>query len=149
MKKRKKIEVHYPAEPELISSIKELEEGHFGKMYRGFEGYEIKTDKHAYALLIDDGQQCCEDFGYFSTPDDIEDFIGAELLKIEIVRSDCSVEEVESHSQVFQADEVQLVNFVTSLGVFQLAVYNVQDGYYGHKVTFVEDKDDFWVETIL
>ena len=100
-------------------------------------------------MLITSGAECCEDFGYFSRPDDIEDFIGAELLKIEIVRSDCSVEEVESHSQVFQADEVQLVNFVTNLGVFQLAVYNVQDGWYGHKVTFVEDKDNFWLETTL
>ena len=149
MKKRKKIEVHCPAEPELISSIKEIEEDNISKEYEDFEGYEIKTDKHTYALLITSGAECCEDFGYFSRPDDIEDFIGAELLKIEIVRSDCSVEEVESHSQVFQADEVQLVNFVTNLGVFQLAVYNVHDGWYGHEVTFVEDKDDFWVKTVL
>ena len=146
---RKKIEVHYPAEPELIRSIKEIEEDNLSKGYEDFEGYEIKTNKHTYALLITSGAACCEDFGYFSRPDDIEDFIGAELLKIEMVGPDCSVEEVESHSQVFQADEVQLVNFVTNLGVFQLAVYNVQDGYYGHNVTFVEDKDDFWLETIL
>ena len=149
MEKREKIEVHYPAEPELISSIKEIEEGNLSKEYEDFEGYEIKTNKHTYALLITSGAECCEYFGYFSKPDDIEDFLGAELLKIEIVKSDCSVEEVESHSQVFQADEVQLVNFVTNFGVFQLAVYNVQDGYYGHKVTFVVDKDDFWVETTL
>ena len=32
-----------------------------------FDGYEIKTENATYRILIENGQNCCESWGYFSS----------------------------------------------------------------------------------
>ena len=57
------------------------------------EGYKIITNKQNIHILIQGGQQCCEEWGYEScssegiieTKDDFKDFIGAEIISIESV----------------------------------------------------------------
>ena len=50
--------------------------------YEQFDGYEIETDKQKYYVLIENGQSCCESWGYISSNDDIEYYIVKNLVKI-------------------------------------------------------------------
>ena len=38
--------------------------------YGVYDGYKIKTEKHEFYILIENGQCCCEDWGYFFLNDD-------------------------------------------------------------------------------
>ena len=105
---------------------------------RSMDGYEVKTTKHTFFLLIDNDQSCCESFGYFSSDDNLKDHVGAELKDIEMTDTSLST---KTHEEVKYLDEggVQFVTFKTSRGDFQLAVYNAHNGYYGHGILFTKD----------
>src|SRR5574343_1279353 len=46
-----------------------------------YQGYEIQLDdKIIIHILVEEGSQCCEEFGYISLQDSPNDFIGAEVL---------------------------------------------------------------------
>lgn len=98
-------------------------------------GLRIVTDRREIELLIDNERDCCEYWGYFSTPDEVTDFIGAELLSVGTLDST-----FDNHRFEFwegEEDKTQMTAFVnieTDRGQLQLAVYNVHNGYYGHKV---------------
>lgn len=99
-----------------------------------FDGYAVKTNKQTFVLLINNSQNCCENWGCFSCNDDFEDFIGAELLDVNLVDTALNVEKVKQVSDYICDDEIQFVNFETSKGTLQLAVYNSHNGYYGHSI---------------
>lgn len=52
-----------------------------------FEGLCITTDKRTIKILISENQICCEYSGalFLETPDNINNFIGAKIIKIEDV----------------------------------------------------------------
>ena len=108
-----------------------------------YSGFVITTNKHIYKIGIDNSQQCCERFdckayfssGYLMTEDEIEDFIGAEFLGIEVVDADKKVYEV---FDIYDGEAI-FVNIKTSKGVFQIVVYNEHNGYYGHEVKIIKD----------
>lgn len=137
---------------EKILEIKELNEYKVqcGTNFKGepyyshYEGYFIKTEKREIYLLIESGRACCEDFGYFSTMDKPEDFIGSELIKVETVDSALKKEKLDEY---VSESECYFVNFETSNGLFQIAVYNSHNGYYGHSVLFINGSEK--VETGL
>ena len=112
------------------------------------EGYKITTNKQNIYILIEGGQQCCEEWGYEScssegiieTKDDFKDFIGAELISIESI-------EPETHNGIpiynallkqigYDRSRIaaEFVNIKTSNGLLQFAVYNCHNGYYGHNI---------------
>ena len=96
-----------------------------------------KTEKATYYFLIDQDQCCCESFGYLSTPDDFNDFIGADLLSIKRVTvNDCVKQNdlEERMNQKFDPAQTMFINIETSNGLLQLAAYNEHNGYYGHYV---------------
>jgi len=107
------------------------------------DGYEIETTKQTIRMGIENEQACSETWGYFWRNDDIEDFIGAELLDVKLV--DGELNEVEMTKE--KLDEIDLpntftgglmfVNLYTSKGPLQFVVYNAHNGYYGHDA-FVE-----------
>ena len=99
----------------------------------GYDGYKVSGTKEDIYLLIDNGQSCCEDWGYFSTEDDTSQFIGAEILGIELTDTSLKTEPIEQ-IKYLDCGGVQFVTFKTSKGIFQLAVYNAHNGYYGHGV---------------
>jgi len=67
--------------------------------------------------------------------DEPADYIGAELLKVELTDVALNKEKVEKTAQYgFDGGGIQFVDFVTTKGVFQLAVYNAHNGYYGHGI---------------
>jgi hypothetical protein len=101
------------------------------------EGYLINTEKATYYFLIEQDQCCCESFGYLSTPDDFNDFVGADLLSIKRVTvNDCVKQNdlEERMNQKYDPAQTMFINIETSNGLLQFAAYNEHNGYYGHFV---------------
>lgn len=48
------------------------------------EGVIITTTDQTIRMGISDSQNCCESSGYFFTEDNVEDFIGAKLLSVDL-----------------------------------------------------------------
>ena len=100
------------------------------------DGYKVVTDKCSFLVLIDNFQSCCEDWGYFSSDDDIKKFVGKELKKI------CFTDEAlntkvynENIGWGLDKGGVVFVDFIFLDGAkLQFAVYNGHNGYYGHEV---------------
>ena len=107
------------------------------------EGYRIQTTDHTYWLLIDNQQDCCEQWGYFSTNDDPSDFLGKELIEIRLTDTALNTKKVTDELPYgLDAGGIQFVDFVFSDGsVLQFAVYNAHNGYYGHAIYFVRDSE--------
>ena len=118
---------------ETIKDIKEITE----EDYITMEGYEVVTDKQSIKLLIDNGQDCCERFGYFWCNDNPKDFIGATLRAVYITDTELNEAKMKEHD-LDQRDKyfeggVMFVNLETNKGVLQFVAYNEHDGFYGHE----------------
>ena len=89
-----------------------------------YEGLIIETDKGSIKLVISDSQSCCEQWGalFFETPDDVSQFVGAEILQIE---------DIDIKREEFIDNETQL-RITTDRGIIQYAIYNEHNGYYSH-----------------
>jgi len=114
----------------------------------GFDGYRVTTNKQEALVMISNDQSCCESWGYFTSEDDHEQFIGADLLGVTLV--DAALNEKKLKDEIeYGLDEggIQFVNFETSRGTFQLTVYNAHNGYYSHpikiKSTQVSTDDEY------
>lgn len=70
---------------EKILRIEEAFWKHPEKTWRTYEGFQIITDQQTIKLGISNEYQCCENWGYFITNDDMNDFKGATLLSVDIV----------------------------------------------------------------
>jgi hypothetical protein len=126
---------------EIIKSIEYFQP--FEGEYKGMEGYKIVTDKQEILILINNSQQCCEEWGYeacsekgiLETQDDLDDYIGAEILDIEIVDTEKDIyKSLTDRVYRFYSSNAEFVNVKTSKGKLQFAVYNAHNGYYGHKI---------------
>ena len=111
--------------------------------YEEFDGFQVHTEKNVISVLIANGQNCCEDWGYFETPEDLAYFTGKELKDVTLVDTALNEKRALDEIGALQWQDlkgalyeggIQFVNFVTDGGVFQLAVYNSQNGYYGHSI---------------
>jgi hypothetical protein len=74
--------------------------------------------------ITDDGQSCCE-HRYMSCDDDLDDFIGAELLYGELKSAP------DQEDEYGEVHEVQFLDIKTSKGVFTISNHNEHNGYYG------------------
>ena len=113
-----------------IVSIKEVNET---IKRTDFEGYRINTDNSEIIVLIEDGTQCCENAGYFSSNDDLSDFIGADLQNVVLTDKELNSIVVEKVKELYEPN-IRFVNFETNKGTFQLTVYNCHNGYYAHDI---------------
>lgn len=113
-----------------------------------YDGYKIKTEKHEFSILIDNGQCCCESWGYFYSNDDEQEFIGANLLEVNLTDTALNKSKVEESGYYEEECGIQFVDFVTDKGVLQLAVYNAHNGYYGHPIIFAKDEEIFHQDTL-
>jgi hypothetical protein len=134
-----------------IKSIEEVFDLVFEKIDEdiSFNGYKITTDQHVIHVLIDNDQKCCERWGYFSSEDDHNQYIGCDLRAINVTDTalkQCQISASERHLRI--GSDVQFVDFVTSGGVFQLAVYNAHNGYYGHPVLVLQDDEVVFDKTM-
>ena len=99
--------------------------------YSNYDGYRVTTDRQEIVVLIDNGQTCCESFGYLDSFEDPAEFVGAELRNVAIV--DEAFNTLSDPGDCYEGGAV-FVNFETDRGLFQLTVYNSHNGYYGHSV---------------
>jgi len=97
--------------------------------YTEFDGFTVVTDKQEIFLGIDNGQCCCEDWGYFMSQDDFSDFIDADFLGVKVVDTHLSTKKLPD----FDCGGVMFVNVETSKGLLQFTAYNSHNGYYGHE----------------
>ena len=124
----------------MLSSL-----GGFG----GMDGFKVTTDLHTFYVLIDNGQSCCEDWGYFSSEDDSAPFVGAELQEVRLTDMALNQKAVEESAPYgFDEGGIQFVDFVTDKGTFQLAVYNAHNGYYGHGILILKDEEVILNDTL-
>lgn len=124
---------------EIIQNIEEVYDVREGK-YSVWEGYLVTTNKQTIKVLIDSGQFCCEEYGFFSIPeeDNLKDFIGSELLSVNIV--DKALNTIKLEEEMIEEEEAIFVNLETSKGTLQLTVYNSHNGYYGHAIKIVSEQ---------
>ena len=121
-----------------ILSIKEYEELKDFNLNE-YEGYVINlSDNSSIIFCIENYSRCCEDFGYFSSECNFDDFIGAELIEFKVVEHNdkgypSHLVDVARSKRMTIEDCVFLV-LKTSKGELDFAVYNCHNGYYGHDV---------------
>lgn len=125
---------------EKILNIEQIENHKIeDKDYPGYsdtyDGFKVTTDKQEIFVLISNNQSCCESWGYLSTVENPKDYVGADLLKIEVVDKDLNKEPV-----YYYDGGAMFVNFETSKGLFQLTVYNSHNGYYGHAAKLISNQ---------
>jgi hypothetical protein len=113
-------------------------------------GYAITTDKQVIKLLIDDYQDCCENYGYFMSEDDIQSFVGSELLDIGITDTALNSQKMKSNDlkdeppYVYEGD-IMFVNISTTAGMLQFVAYNEHNGYYGHDAKVISEQLNYEV----
>ena len=100
------------------------------------EGYIIKTSGDEVRLYMNMDQHCCESPGYFMSEDDLDQFIGTTLIRVEVTDEALNTVKVP----YFYDGGVMFVNIHTDKGLLQFVAYNEHDGYYSHfaKVTVGE-----------
>lgn len=111
------------------------------------EGYEVQTTTDKYLILVSSYQQCCEKAGYMSSDDDLLPFIGAELTGITITDDKLSTKIIQKGMDQ-EGSSIQFVTFYTSRGSFQLIVYNMHNGYYGHSI-LIKKNDEVLLDTTI
>lgn len=125
--------------------------------YEMFDGYKVSTNEHEITVLIENGQSCCENWGYFETQDNTDCFVGAELFEVKL--TDTAIDEkivlnrmeedyYTSVSAAVQYGGIQFVDFKTDKGTFQIAVYNAHNGFYGHDIVVAIDKEILCNDTL-
>lgn len=67
---------------EIIKNIKEVSDVYFDNEWDTYDGYCIETDSRKLYFVINNGQDCCENWGYLSSEDDFGSFIGSELKNV-------------------------------------------------------------------
>lgn len=101
----------------------------------GYDGLLVTTDKQVIKIGICNGQSCCENWGNFSTNDNIQDFVGAEILGLKLTDTSLNTKMIEDKFEYgFDEGDIQFVDIETNKGTLQYAVYNSHNGYYGHSI---------------
>jgi hypothetical protein len=126
---------------EKILTISDYSEG---ESWETMSGYAIATDRQVIKLLIDDDQQCCENYGYFLSEDDFEDFIGVELIGVKVTDTELKEGLLKKHDvdmdhEYFEGG-VMFVDIITSNGTLQFVAYNEHNGYYGHEAKVISQQ---------
>ena len=76
--------------------------------------------------IADEGQSCCEN-RYITTDDKLEDYVGGNLLNIEI--KPVPIPTLEDDSG--ECHDIEFVEISTTKGAFVLVTHNEHNGYYG------------------
>jgi hypothetical protein len=117
--------------------------------YGSYSGFKVTTDQQAVLLLIDDQQDCCEDWGYFLTEQDTAKFVGAELRGVKLTDTNRGTRQVvrgwssmEAPTDAIELDEgdVMFIDLETDRGPLQFVAYNAHNGYYGHAALVISEQ---------
>jgi hypothetical protein len=111
-----------------------------------FDGYAIETNERIIKVGISNDQSCCENWGYLTTNDNLQEFVGAKLLGVKMVDTALHVDPIDEKN--FYEASLMFVNFETSNGTMQLVAYNDHNGYYGHDAVVLIDDNEFHKEVL-
>lgn len=101
-----------------------------------YDGFIITLEDDTQIKMgISSQQSCCENWGYLISEDDLEEFVGADYLRVQVV--DEALETVEENGDY--SGSCMFVNIETSRGVLQFVAYNDHNGYYGHSAVVIEN----------
>lgn len=114
-----------------MEKIVAIEEGTIGDL----DGYVITTTDRVIKLQINNEQDCCEQFGYFSSEENPQTFVGATLLGVGSTDKALKTELLSKGG--YDEEECIFITLITDRGDLQFAVYNSHNGYYGHSVRIV------------
>ena len=103
--------------------------------YDHYDGVHIKTEQNEIWFLINNDQNCCEEWGYLSSEDDYSEFIGAEYRGYDNIKTGDLDQKLPGTWEEEQGTVFLNVN--TSKGMLQFAVYNNHNGWYAHEVLCV------------
>jgi hypothetical protein len=103
-------------------------------------GYEIHTNKQVITCFIGNVSGCCENWGFITTEDTIQDFIGAKLLGINLIDMDYKTHPLTYDMEYGDEGGFCFVDILTSKGTLQFALYNLHNGYYGHTVEITSNQ---------
>lgn len=112
--------------------------------YEELDGVKIDFDNDKSLVFgISNDQDCCEEWVYISQVDneDVSNYIGAKIRSIEIVDYYVStqLEEIGACET-----DCYFLNVMTTKGELNFAVYNIHNGYYGHRVTMKYDNKEMF-----
>jgi hypothetical protein len=98
----------------------------------------INTNLQTIEIGISNYQSCCESWGHFESHNDLNYFVDADFLGIRLTDTELITTDYPNghglSNQYVECGGVQFVDIQTSRGVFQVAVYNFHNGYYGHNI---------------
>ena len=103
------------------------------------DGYSIilrkKEEIKKVEILIDNYQDCCEDWGFISSEDNFDNFIGSDVIEIYTtgIEGETSIKDFINAKRLEDENAIMFLTFKTSNGTLQFAVYNDHNGYYGHQ----------------
>ena len=120
-----------------MEEIVSIKEDLFDIRNSEYEGFIIATNKQKIYIGVSAYRCCCESFGALISEDDIDKFIEAELLNIKI--TDTELKSYDFLENLFEGGTM-FVDIETNKGVFQIAVYNIHNGYYGHAAIVKSEK---------
>ena len=107
-----------------------------------YDGWKIITDENVYHILLDNGQSCCESWGYIVSESDFSEFVGKDIKDVRLTDTKLNNSSVYSDLDNLYHGGVQFVDFEFSDGgVLQFAVYNGHNGYYGHGIIIAKNED--------
>lgn len=121
-----------------MNKIIEIKEGVFKHKQSEYEGYVITTEKSTYNLGIDNDGQCCESWGYLASNDNLDEFIGAEIVGVKL--TDNELFTVDTLPKLYEGG-MTFFTVETNKGSFQIVAYNEHNGYYSHDVLIVIDDE--------
>jgi hypothetical protein len=120
-----------------LSKIVSIKETSFPLIPSGrdeYDGYVISLeDGEQVKMGISNTQSCCENWGYLTSEDNLEEFVGAELISVGVVDEALNVKDIPA---VYDGG-VMFINVYTSSGMFQFIAYNEHDGYYSHDAVLI------------
>ena len=104
-----------------------------GRYETNMEGVLITTTKQTIRIGIATEQNCYETSGYFFTEDNIDMFVGATLLSVELTDAGLHTQTLKDAFKYGLEDgDVMFVTLLTSKGPLQFTAYNRHNGYYSH-----------------
>lgn len=122
-----------------MEKILRIEEATFKKSPEGwsnYDGWQIITDQQTIKIGIQNGQDCCENWGYVISNDNPDEFIGATINEIKIVDTALNAAKAP---EIYEG-AAMFVNIETDKGTLQFTTYNEHNGYYGHEAVLISQQ---------
>src|SRR6478609_3058024 len=121
---------------EKIISINEIDSDKMGGDSRWdcWDGFKVQTSERIIYFVVEGTSSCCESWGYLSSSDSFEEFIGADLLSVNEVDTAYNKKMVDLEQEDRDCGDIAFCNLETSNGTLQFAVYDSHNGYYGHEM---------------